>query len=115
VLARVIYGFRLSVTFALLATFITSVIGIFMGAIQGYYGGWVDLFWQRIIEIWNATPQLYVIIIMAAIFQMNFWLLLFLIVLFGWMGLVRASCARSSCARATSNTYARRGPWACPT
>jgi microcin C transport system permease protein len=105
VLSRVIYGFRLSVTFALLATFITSVIGIFMGAIQGYYGGWVDLLWQRIIEIWNATPQLYVIIIMAAIFQMNFTLLLFLIVLFGWMGLT--GIVRAEFLRARNFEYVR--------
>ncbi len=98
VMARVIYGFELSVSFALIVTFCTSVIGIFMGALQGYFGGLVDLIWQRIIEIWNATPSLYVIIIVAAIFPMNFTLLVFLMVFFGWMnltGVVRAEFLRA--------------------
>ena len=71
VLARAIYGFRLSVSLAFTVTFLTSVIGIFMGAVQGYFGGWVDLFWQRVIEVWNATPMLFVIIIIASIFTMT--------------------------------------------
>jgi microcin C transport system permease protein len=98
VLARVIYGFRLSVSFALIVTFLTSVIGITAGAVQGYFGGWTDLVLQRIIEIWGATPQLYVIIIVAAVFTMNFWLLVFLMVLFGWtslIGVVRAEFLRA--------------------
>lgn len=98
VLARVIYGFRLSVTFALVVTLLTSVIGIAAGAIQGYFGGLVDLVFQRIIELWGATPSLYIIIIVAAIFQMNFWLLVFLMVLFGWtalVGVVRAEFLRA--------------------
>ncbi len=98
VLARVIYGFELSVSFALIVTVCTSIIGIFMGALQGYFGGLVDLIWQRIIEIWNATPSLYVIIIVAAIFPMNFTLLVFLMVFFGWMnltGVVRAEFLRA--------------------
>jgi microcin C transport system permease protein len=98
VLARVIYGFRLSVTFALVVTFLTSVIGIAAGAVQGYFGGWLDLIFQRIIEIWGATPSLYIIIIVAAIWQMNFWLLVFLMVLFGWtalVGVVRAEFLRA--------------------
>ncbi len=98
VLARVIYGFRLSVTFALVVTFLTSVIGIAAGAIQGYFGGLIDLIFQRIIELWGATPSLYIIIIVAAIFQMNFWLLVFLMVLFGWtalVGVVRAEFLRA--------------------
>ncbi|MDG4647120.1 ABC transporter permease [Roseibacterium sp. SDUM158017] len=88
VLARVIYGFRLSVSFALVVTFLTSVIGIAAGAAQGYYGGLLDLVFQRVIEIWNSTPSLYIIIIISAIFTMDFWLLVFLMVLFGWTGLV---------------------------
>ncbi|MEY3309255.1 MAG: hypothetical protein RLZZ413_3293, partial [Pseudomonadota bacterium] len=88
VLARVIYGFRLSVAFALIVTFLTSVIGITAGAVQGYFGGLTDLAFQRIIELWGSTPSLYVIIIVAAIWQMNFWLLVGLMVLFGWTGLV---------------------------
>ena len=98
VLARVIYGFRLSVSFALIVTLLTSVIGITAGAVQGYFGGLTDLVFQRIIEIWGATPQLYVIIIVAAVFTMNFWLLVFLMVLFGWtslIGVVRAEFLRA--------------------
>jgi len=105
VLARVIYGFRLSVSFALIVTFLTSVIGIAAGAAQGYFGGWLDLIFQRIIEIWSSTPQLYVIIIIAAIFQMNFWLLVFLMTLFGWMGLV--GVVRAEFLRARNFEYVR--------
>ena len=98
VLARVIYGFRLSVSFALVVTLFTSVIGIAAGAIQGYFGGVIDLIFQRIIEIWGATPSLYIIIIVAAIWQMDFWLLVGLSVLFGWtalVGVVRAEFLRA--------------------
>jgi microcin C transport system permease protein len=98
VLARVIYGFRLSVAFALVVTALTSAIGIVAGAVQGYFGGWVDLVFQRVIEIWGATPTLYIIIIVAAIWQMNFWLLVGLMVLFGWtslIGVVRAEFLRA--------------------
>jgi microcin C transport system permease protein len=98
VVARVIYGFRLSVMFALIVTFLTSVIGIAAGAVQGYFGGWIDLGFQRLIELWGATPSLYIIIIVAAIFQMNFWLLVFLMTLFGWtalVGVVRAEFLRA--------------------
>lgn len=98
VLARVIYGFRLSVSFALIVTVLTSVIGIAAGAVQGYFGGITDLIFQRIIELWGATPSLYIIIIVAAIFQMNFWLLVGLSVLFGWtalVGVVRAEFLRA--------------------
>jgi microcin C transport system permease protein len=98
VLARVIYGFRLSVCFALIVTALTSVIGVTAGALQGYFGGLTDLLVQRLIEIWGAIPSLYVIIIVAAIFRMNFWLLVGLIVLFGWtalVGLVRAEFLRA--------------------
>ena len=98
VLARVIYGFRLSVLFALVVTALTSVIGIAAGAVQGYFGGWIDLTFQRVIELWGATPSLYIIIIVAAVFQMKFWLLVFLMVLFGWtalVGVVRAEFLRA--------------------
>ncbi|MEM1360199.1 MAG: ABC transporter permease [Pseudomonadota bacterium] len=98
VLARVIYGFRLSVCFALIVTALCSVIGIAAGAVQGYFGGWIDLSFQRLIELWGATPSLYIIIIVAAVFQMNFWLLVFLMVLFGWtalVGVVRAEFLRA--------------------
>ncbi len=105
VLARVIYGFRLSVSFALIVTFLTSVIGIAAGAAQGFFGGWLDLIFQRVIEIWNSTPSLFVIIIVAAIFQMNFWLLVFLMVLFGWTGLV--GVVRAEFLRARNFEYVR--------
>lgn len=98
VLARVIYGFRLSVGFALMVTLTTSILGIMAGAVQGYFGGLTDLVFQRIIEIWGSTPSLYVIIIVAAIWQMNFWLLVILTTLFGWtalVGVVRAEFLRA--------------------
>jgi microcin C transport system permease protein len=111
VLARVIYGFRLSVLFALIVTFLTSVIGIFGGRDAGLFRRRLDLIFQRIIEIWNSTPQLYVIIIMFAIFTMKFLALVFLMVLFGWTGLVGVVRAEFLRAR-NSNTCARRGRWA---
>ncbi|GIT89767.1 peptide ABC transporter permease [Jannaschia pagri] len=98
VAARVIYGFRLSVAFALLVTVFTSIIGIAAGAVQGYFGGWVDLTFQRIIEIWGSLPSLIIIIIVAAIIPMNFWLLVGLMTLFGWtalVGVVRAEFLRA--------------------
>jgi len=98
VVARVIHGFRLSIVFTILVTSIASVIGITAGAIQGYFGGWVDLVFQRLLEIWGSTPSLYVIIIMFAILGRGFWLLVFLTILFGWpalVGLVRAEFLRA--------------------
>ncbi|WP_424933118.1 ABC transporter permease [Amaricoccus macauensis] len=98
VVARVIYGFRISVLFALVVAAISSFIGIAAGAIQGYFGGWVDLTFQRIVEIWTNLPSLYVIIILSAIFQMNFWLLTLLIAFFSWtqlVGVVRAEFLRA--------------------
>jgi len=98
VLARVIYGFRLSILFTLIVTTIASLIGIFAGAIQGYFGGWLDLIFQRLIEIWVSTPSLYIIIIMFAILGRSFWLLVFLTALFGWpalVGVVRAEFLRA--------------------
>lgn len=98
VLARVIHGFRLSVAFTLMVTAAASIIGIIAGAVQGYFGGWLDLFFQRFIEIWTATPFLYVIIIMFAILGRSFWLLVFLLVIFSWtalVGVVRAEFLRA--------------------
>ncbi len=98
VAARVIYGFRLSVFFALIVTAAASLIGIVAGAVQGYFGGWTDLVFQRVIEIWTGTPSLYVIIIIFAILGRSFWLLVFLTVLFGWpalVGVVRAEFLRA--------------------
>ena len=98
VLARVIYGFRLSVIFTLIVTGLASLIGIIAGAVQGFFGGWLDLIFQRVIEIWSSTPSLYVIIIMFAILGRSFWLLVILLVLFSWtslVGVVRAEFLRA--------------------
>ncbi|MBY6117065.1 ABC transporter permease [Mameliella alba] len=97
-LARVIYGFRLSILFTLIVTICASIIGIVAGALQGYFGGWLDLIFQRVIEIWGATPSLYIIIILFAILGRSFWLLVFLTILFGWtalVGVVRAEFLRA--------------------
>ena len=88
ILARIIYGFRLSVIFAFLLTFMSSIIGIFIGAIQGYFGGKLDIILQRIIEIWESLPQLFILIIMASLFVPSFWILLFVLLLFSWTELV---------------------------
>ncbi|MCE0555989.1 ABC transporter permease [Motilimonas sp. E26] len=88
VVARLIYGFRISVLFALVLTLSSSVIGITAGAIQGYYGGWVDLLGQRFIEIWEGLPMLFMLIILASVVQPNFWWLLGLMLLFSWSSLV---------------------------
>ncbi len=98
VLARVIYGFRLSILFTLIVTAVASVIGIIAGAIQGYFGGWIDLGLQRILEIWGSVPELYVIIILTAIVGRSFWLLVAIVILFGWprlVGVVRAEFLRA--------------------
>ncbi len=87
VLARLIYGFRLSVLFGLALTTIGTLLGIFAGAMQGYFGGKLDLFFQRFIEIWGSMPELYLLIIFASIFKPSVALLLILLSLFGWMGL----------------------------
>jgi len=105
VLARVIYGFRLSILFTLMVTGAASLIGIFAGAIQGFFGGWLDLIFQRVIEIWSATPSLYVIIIMFAILGRSFWLLVALMILFSWTGLV--SVVRAEFLRARNLEYVR--------
>lgn len=98
VLARIIYGFRLSILFTLIVTTISSIIGIAAGAVQGYFGGWVDLTFQRLLEIWGSTPGLYVIIILFAILGQSFSLLVFVTILFGWpalVGVVRAEFLRA--------------------
>lgn len=97
VLARILYGFRVSVLFALALTLGSSIIGIAAGALQGYYGGWVDLVGQRIIEIWSGLPMLFMLIILASLVQPGFWWLLGLMLLFSWhelTGLVRAEFLR---------------------
>lgn len=98
VLARVIYGFRISTIFAFCTVFVSSVMGITAGAAMGYFGGWVDLIFQRIVEIWGNIPSLYIIIILSAIFTMSFTLLAVLIALFGWtalVGVIRAEFLRA--------------------
>jgi microcin C transport system permease protein len=97
VLARVIYGFRLSVLFGLVLTAVSSAVGVAAGAVQGYYGGLVDLLFQRFIEIWSGMPQLYLLIILASIITPGFWVLLAFLLLFSWMnltGVVRAEFLR---------------------
>jgi microcin C transport system permease protein len=98
VVARLIYGFRISVAFGLILTLFASIIGMFAGAIQGYFGGWTDLLFQRFIDIWSSLPTLYLLIILAAFITPNFWLLLFILVLFSWtklVGVVRAEFLRA--------------------
>src|SRR5262249_50395258 len=99
VCARLIYGFRISVLFGLTLTVLSSVIGIAAGAVQGYFGGWVDLSFQRFIEIWGGLPVLYLLIILASIVEPNFWWLLGLMLLFSWMSLVGVVRAESYRAR----------------
>lgn len=88
VLARIIYGFRLSVLFGLILTIASSIIGILVGAIQGYYGGWIDLAGQRFLEVWSSMPILFLIIILTSFVTPNFWWLLGIMLLFSWMSLV---------------------------
>lgn len=88
VLARIIYGFRISVLFGLILTGMSAVIGIASGAIQGYFGGWVDLIFQRVIEIWSSVPILYLLLIIAAVLPPGFWVLLGILLLFSWVGFV---------------------------
>ena len=98
VAARVIYGFRLSILYAIVVTVFSSVMGIVAGAVQGFFGGWVDLVFQRLIEIWTSTPSLYVIIIVFAALGRSLTLLIILSILFGWpalVGVVRAEFLRA--------------------
>lgn len=97
VLARILYGIRLSLIFALVLTFISSAIGIFVGAVQGYFGGKTDIILQRFIEIWDSLPQLFILIIIASVFLPTFLSLLVILLLFSWTGLtgmVRAEFLR---------------------
>ena len=88
VLARLIYGFQISVVFGLILTIASAVIGVIAGGVQGYFGGWVDLSFQRFIEIWGGMPQLYILIIISSIIIPGFWWLLVILLLFSWVGLV---------------------------
>ncbi len=105
VVARLLYGFRISVLFGLTLTILSSIVGVIAGAVQGYYGGWVDLLFQRFIEIWDGLPQLYLLIILSAFVQPNFWWLLGLLLLFQWMGLV--GVVRAEFLRARNFDYVR--------
>ena len=105
VLARVIYGFRVSVLFAVILTVFSTIIGIAAGAVQGYFGGRVDLYFQRVIEVWSALPVLYILIILASIVTPNFWWLLGIMLLFSWMGLV--DVVRTEFLRARNFDYVR--------
>jgi microcin C transport system permease protein len=98
VLARLIYGFRVSVLFGLALTAIGVLLGVAAGAVQGYFAGRVDLAIQRFIEVWSAVPELYLLLILASLFQPSIWILLVILSLFGWMGLsdyVRAEFLRN--------------------
>tara|TARA_X000000950_G_scaffold101923_1_gene128713 strand:+ start:1145 stop:2167 length:1023 start_codon:yes stop_codon:yes gene_type:complete len=98
VLARLIYGFRISVFFGLILTFLSSFIGIVIGGLQGFYGGVIDLYGQRFIEIWSGLPVLYLLIIISSFIEPSFWVLLFIMLLFSWMsleGVVRAEFLRA--------------------
>jgi len=105
VLARLIFGFRISILFGLTLTFFSMIIGVSAGSIQGYYGGNIDLFFQRLMEIWAAIPALYVLIILASVVQPNFWWLLFILLLFSWMGYV--GVVRAEFLRARNFDYVR--------
>ena len=97
VVARIIYGFRVSVLFGLLLTIVSSIIGVLAGAVQGYFGGWTDLIFQRVLEVWNSIPELFVLLIISSLFVPGFWTLLGILLLFSWtslVGLVRAEFLR---------------------
>lgn len=97
VLARLIYGFRISVLFGLILTVVSSIIGIAAGAVQGYFGGWTDLLFQRFIEIWTSVPELYLLLIISSVLVPGFFVLLGILLLFSWVrlvGLVRAEFLR---------------------
>lgn len=87
ILARLIYGFRVSVVFALLVAFACTLFGVLYGAIQGYFAGWTDIGMERFNEIWSAMPTLYMLIILSSLFAPSFWLLVVLLSLFGWLGI----------------------------
>ncbi|GAA5121068.1 ABC transporter permease [Alloalcanivorax gelatiniphagus] len=105
VLARLIYGFRLSVLFGLILTVASSAIGVVVGALQGYYGGWLDLAGQRFLEIWSSMPILYLIIVISSFVVPGFWTLLLIMLLFSWMTLV--DLVRAEFLRARNLDYVR--------
>ena len=105
VVARLIYGFRLSVLFGLVLTIVSSVVGVVAGALQGYFGGWTDLVFQRVIEVWTAVPSLYLLIIIAAVITPTFFVLLGILLLFSWVSLV--GVVRAEFLRARNFEYVR--------
>jgi microcin C transport system permease protein len=97
VLARLIYGFRVSVLFGLVLTIISSIIGVVAGAVTGYFGGWTDLLFQRFLEVWTSVPELYLLLIISSVLVPGFFVLLGILLLFSWtrlVGLVRAEFLR---------------------
>lgn len=105
VLARTIYGFRLSVLFGFTLTIISAIVGVAAGAVQGYFGGWIDLAFQRFMEVWSSVPTLYVLIILTSIVEPTFWWLLGILLLFSWMGFV--GVVRAEFLRARNFDYVR--------
>ena len=105
VLARILYGMRISLLFGIALTLAGSLIGIIAGALQGYYGGWVDLIGQRFMEVWGGLPQLFMIIILVSLFSPSVTLLFLMMLLFGWMGLV--GLVRAEFLRARNFDYVR--------
>ncbi len=105
VLARVIYGFRISVMFGLALTLFSALIGVVLGALQGYFGGWVDLMMQRFIEVWESIPRLFLLIILSALLVPNFFWLLGIMLLFSWMGIV--AVVRAEFLRARNFDYVK--------
>ena len=105
VMARLIYGFRISILFGLILTVFSSIVGIIAGGLQGYYGGWLDLIFQRFIEIWSGLPVLFIIIIMASIVTPSFWILLGIMLMFSWTSLI--DVVRAEFLRARNLDYVR--------
>ncbi len=105
VMARLIYGFRISVLFGLTLTLFSSVVGVIAGAVQGYFGGWIDLGFQRFIEVWTSVPIIYLLIILAAVIEPNFWILLGIMLAFSWIALVPV--VRAEFLRARNFEYVR--------
>lgn len=105
VMARLIYGFRISVLFGLTLTLFSSLVGVIAGAVQGYFGGWIDLGFQRFIEVWTSVPIIYLLIILAAVIEPNFWILLGIMLAFSWISLVPV--VRAEFLRARNFEYVR--------
>ena len=105
VVARTLYGFRISVLFGFTLTVFSAIIGVAAGAVQGYFGGWLDLLFQRFIEVWAGMPTLYLLIILASVVEPNFWWLLGLLLLFSWIGFV--GVVRAEFLRARNFDYVR--------